>query len=85
MDNVCHAIFLHETHLLIDSHIPHGRLAQENEKWTRACSEGLTASQSAPDGSYGPYDHIISMGNARGANFEARARKNLESSSSGAD
>ena len=40
------------------------RLAQENEKWTRACSEGLTASQSAPDGSYGPYDHIISMGNA---------------------
>ena len=40
------------------------RLAQENEKWTRACSEGLTASQSALDGSYGPYDHIIFMGNA---------------------
>ena len=26
MDNVCHAIFLHDTHLLIDSHIPHGYL-----------------------------------------------------------
>ena len=28
MDNVCHAIFPHETHLLIDSHIPHGYLGQ---------------------------------------------------------
>ena len=31
---------------------------------TLACAECLTASQSAPNGSYGPYGHITSMGNA---------------------
>ena len=31
---------------------------------TLACPECLTASQSAPNGSYGPYGHITSMGNA---------------------
>ena len=31
---------------------------------TLACPEYLTASQSAPNGSYGPYGHITSMGNA---------------------
>ena len=36
-------------------------------------SVGLTASQSVPNG---PYDHITSMGNARGAKFEARAQQN---------
>ena len=36
-------------------------------------TEGLTASQMAP---YGPYDHIVSMGNACEAKFEARAKQN---------
>jgi hypothetical protein len=31
---------------------------------TLACPECLTASQSAPNSSYGPYGHITSMGNA---------------------
>ena len=38
--------------------------------------EGLTVTQSAPDGPYGLYDHITPLGNAREANFEARARIN---------
>ena len=40
-----------------------------------ACPEYLTASQSAPNGSYGSYGHITCMGNAWGAKFKPRARK----------
>ena len=38
--------------------------AQWRGDWTPVCSEGLTASQSAPNGSYGPYGHGTCMGNA---------------------
>ena len=39
-------------------------VAQGFPSVTLACPECLTASQSAPNGSYGPYGHIASMGNA---------------------
>jgi hypothetical protein len=39
-------------------------IAQWRGDWTPVCSEGLTASQNAPNGSYGPYDHGTCMGNA---------------------
>ena len=39
-------------------------IAQPREDWTRNCSEGLAASQNAPNGSYGSYDHSTCMGNA---------------------
>ena len=41
-----------------------GRLCVFDLSVTLACAECLTASQSAPNGSYGPYGHITSMGNA---------------------
>ena len=37
--------------------------------------EGLTESQSAPNGSYGPYAHIATIWNACGAKLKARALK----------
>ena len=45
------------------------------KKGTLTCTEGPTASQSVPNGSYGPYAHITSIGNACGAKLKARARK----------
>ena len=46
------------------SNIERNSIAQPREDWTRNCSEGLAASQNAPNGSYGSYDHSTCMGNA---------------------
>ena len=45
---------------------------------TRACSEGLaklTASQSAPNGAYGPYDHITSTGSSHALRLIVRVNR----------
>ena len=52
MDNVCHAIFLYDTHLLIDSHTPHGCLGCAWSVWglilkkLRGCLRGIRAKKS---------------------------------------
>ena len=44
------------------------------KKLTLAWTECLTASHSVPNGTYGPYAHITSLGNACGAKLKAHAR-----------
>ena len=48
-------------------------------------NSGQRVSQSVPNGSYGPYDHITSIGNACGAKLKAHARKYSRICSPGAN